>query len=63
MVEREACFPLNLPKPHLIKDDVIQQNCYHNLTVRRTQEYCRRPQDRISAVKPFLAGKLCQVKN
>ena len=30
MVERQACFPLNLPKPHLalgkIKDDVLQQN-------------------------------------
>ena len=40
MGEREACFPLNLPKPHLaegtLKDDVLQQNCYHNLTVRRT---------------------------
>ena len=40
IVEREACFPLNLPKPHLaqgmFKDDVIQQNFYHNLTVRRT---------------------------
>ena len=40
MVEPEACFPLNLPKPHLaqgtFKDDVIQQNCYHILTVRRT---------------------------
>ena len=40
MVECEACFPLNLPKPHLGKgtfiDDVLQQNCYHNLTVRRT---------------------------
>ena len=40
MVEREACFPLNLRKPPLaqgtIKDDALQQNCYHNLTVRRT---------------------------
>ena len=36
MGEHEACFPLNLPKPHLVygtyKDDVLQQNCYHNLT-------------------------------
>ena len=33
MCEREACFPLNLPKPHLaqgtFKDDVLKQNCYH----------------------------------
>ena len=40
MVEREACFPLNLPKPHLaqgtFKDGVLQQNCYHNLTAQRT---------------------------
>ena len=40
IVDREECFPLNLPKPHLAygtyKDDVLQQNCYHNLTVRRT---------------------------
>ena len=37
MGEREARFPLNLPKPHLalvtFKDDVLQPNCYHNLTV------------------------------
>ena len=40
MVKHEACLPLNLSKPHLVwgtfKDDVLQQNCYHNLTVRRT---------------------------
>ena len=40
IVEREACFPLNFPNPHLalvtFKDDALQQNCYHNLTVRRT---------------------------
>ena len=40
MVESEVCFPLNLFKPRLaygtFKDDVLQQNCYHNLTVRRT---------------------------
>ena len=45
MGEREVCFPLNLPKPHLaygtFKDDVIQHNCYHNLTVRCTYP-CRR---------------------
>ena len=30
MVDREACFPLNLPKPHLaygtFKDEALQQN-------------------------------------
>ena len=40
MGEREASFPLSLPKPHLgqgkFKDDVLQQICYLNLTVRRT---------------------------
>ena len=37
MVDLERCFPHNLPKPNLtkgtFKDDVLQQNCYHNLTV------------------------------
>ena len=40
MVERGARYPLNLLKPHLalgtFRDDVLQQNCYHNLIVRRT---------------------------
>ena len=40
MGEHKAFFSLNLPKPHLaqgtFKDAVLQQSCYHNLTVQLT---------------------------
>ena len=44
----------------MYKDDVVHKNCYHNLTLRLVYESFRIPNNCVSAVKPFLAGKLCK---